>query len=486
MVWIIEGVQESMKRIASFVMLLVLLASALAACGAATPATSTAPSTAAGGTQASVAASVAAATTAASAAASPSAAATTETMATATTDTTATTTAGTDGTAVAGTDGTAVAEENLPDVSALNLSGIRIGYQGPLSGPQAQFGTTGLNGAQLAVEQLGEQMGFQGVEIAQFDDQATETVGASNANTIAADQNIMCVVGHINSGVALAALPTYRDANLVMISPANTNPRVTEEFDGTAYRLVGRDDVQGVVAADFAVNELQAKNAYVLHDQTAYGEGLATVFRDTLEERGVTVAGFAGTQEQSVFDAVLTPIQAANPDVIFFGGIYSTVGPFIQQLRERGIEATVLGGDGLDSPDLTRLAGETAVGTNYVSVSGPASAYPQAAQFSEDYQSQFNAPAGYPAFQAYDAAKACLLAIANAATEANGKPTREQVEAAMEDVDTFQGVTGTVTFDEEGDRSPATYYVFEVVSGDPENWGQNTVAGTVEAEPPAE
>ena len=479
-----------MKRIVSLVMLLVLLASVLAACGGATPA-GTASTTASVGTDtgatASVAASAATASvaasaattesTAASAAASPSAAATAEASAAG---------AGTTATTTAGTEGTAVAEETLPDVSALNLSGIKIGYQGPLSGPQAQFGTTGLNGAQIAVEQLGEQMGFQGVEIAQFDDQAQETTGASNANTIAADQSIMCVVGHINSGVALAALPTYRDANLVMISPANTNPRITEEFDGTAYRLVGRDDVQGVVAADFAVNELQAKNAYVLHDQTAYGEGLATVFRDTLEERGVTVAGFAGTQEQSVFDAVLTPIQAANPDVIFFGGIYSTVGPFIQQLRERGIEATVLGGDGLDSSDLTRLAGEAGVGTNYVSVSGPASAYPQAAQFGQDYQTQFSAPAGYPAFQAYDAAKACLLAIANAASEANGKPTREQVKAAMEDVDTFQGVTGTVTFDDEGDRSPATYYVFEVVSGDPTKWGENTVAGTVDAEPPAE
>jgi len=467
-----------MKRVVSFVSLLVVLASLLAACGAATPAASPATSTVA---EASASAAVSTApSVAASASAAPSVAASASVAATTETSASASAGAGTTTTT------TAAAAEELPSVSGIDLGSIKIATQGPLSGPQAQFGTTGLNGARIAVEQLGEEMGFSNIQIAQFDDQAQEPVGASNANTIAADQDIMCVVGHINSGVALAALPTYRDANIVMISPANTNPRVTEEFDGTGYRLVGRDDVQGVVAADFAQNNLQAKSVYVLHDQTAYGEGLATVFRDEMEKRNVTVAGFAGTQESAVFDAVLTPIQAANPDVIFFGGIYSTVGPFIQQLRERGIEAKVIGGDGLDSSDLTRLAGEAAVGANYVSVSGPASAYPQAAQFSQDYQSQFNAPAGYPAFQAYDAAKACMIAIANAATEANGRPTREQVKAALEELDTYQGVTGTVSFDDEGDRSPATYYVFEVQSGDPANWGQNTVAGTVEAEPPAE
>ncbi len=475
-----EGVEVFMKRIVSFVMLLVVLASLLAACGAATPASSPAASTTtdAGASAAvsmapSVAASVAASESAApSVAASASVAATTETS--------------TAAEASAATTSTATVAEELPSVSGLDLGTVKIAYQGPLSGPQVQFGTTGFNGARIAVEQLGEEIGFQNLELVQFDDQATESVGASNANSIAADQDIMCVVGHINSGVALAALPTYRDANLVMISPANTNPRITEEFDGTGYRLVGRDDVQGVVAADFAQNNLQAKNVYVLHDQTAYGEGLATVFRDEMETRGITVAGFAGTQETAVFDAVLTPIQAANPDVVFFGGIYDRAGPLIQQMRDRGIEAPILGGDGLDSPDLAQLGGEAVVGTNYVTVSGPASSYPQAAQFAQDYQEANNTPAAYPSFQAHDSAKACLLAIANAATEANGRPTREQVKAAMEEVDTFQGVTGTVTFDDEGDRAPATYYVFEVQSGDPANWGQNTVAGTVEAEPPAE
>lgn len=415
-----------------------------------------------------------------SAAASASAAA--STAATATTDATDTSAAPSE--TATGTSGSAGGAA-LPNVGSISdLGTVKIALQGPLSGSQALFGNTAKNGAELAVEQLGQEIGFTNLELAPFDDQAQETVGAANANTIAADQDIMCVVGHINSGVALAALPTYRDANLVMISPANTNPRITDDFAGTAYRLVGRDDVQGVVAADFAEKNLQAKNIYVLHDQSAYGEGLATVFRDEIERRNLTVAGFAGTQETSVFDAVLTPIQAANPDLVFFGGIYDKAGPLLQQMRERGIEAKFLGGDGLDSPDLTRLGGEAAVGANYVTVSGPASSYPAASQFVTDYQAKYNTAASYPAFQAYDATRACLVAIANAATDANGRPTREQVKAAFAEIGSYEGVTGDVTFNQEGDRDPATYYIFEVKESDPANWGNNTVAAEIEQAPP--
>jgi ABC-type branched-subunit amino acid transport system substrate-binding protein len=331
---------------------------------------------------------------------------------------------------------------------------------------------------------LGEQIGFTDLEFVPFDDQAQEPVGASNANTIAADQDILCVVGHVNSGVALAALPTYKSANLTMISPANTNPRITEEFTGTAYRVVGRDDVQGVVAADFASKTLQAKTVYVLHDQTAYGEGLATVFRDQAEKNGLTVAGFAGTQETAVFDAVLTPILAATPDLVFFGGIYDRAGPLLQQMRGRGIEAKFLGGDGLDASDLARLGGEGVVGANYVTVAGPASSYPQAGQFVQDYQAKYGQPGAYPALQAYDGARACMVAIANAATKANGKPTRQQVNEAFKELGAFQGVTGNIEFNEKGDRDPATYYVFEVKSGDPAKWGENEVVDTIESKPP--
>ncbi|MDQ5853412.1 MAG: branched-chain amino acid ABC transporter substrate-binding protein [Chloroflexota bacterium] len=484
------------KRIASLLMLLVLVSAVLAACGAPTTTTTTTETTGAAGAATTVE-TTAAETTAAETATEIMAETAAETATTVMEETATTAETATAGetatevgmageTATAGaTAGATAAAEPLPNVGGLNLGPIKIASQSPLSGPQAQFGGNARNGAELGIQQLGQQMGFTNVQFAPFDDQAQEPVGAANASTIAADQQILCVVGHVNSGVALAALPTYRDANLVMISPANTNPRVTEEFDGTGYRVVGRDDVQGVVAADFAKNNLNAQNAYVLHDQTAYGEGLATVFRDHAQSIGINIAGFAGTQETSVFDAVLTPIQAANPDLVFFGGIYDRGGPLVQQMRERGIQAKFLGGDGLDASDFVRLGGEGAVGANYVTVSGPASAYPAAAQFIQDYQAKYNQPAAYPAFQAYDSAQACLRAIANAAIDANGMPTREQVKAALEELGPYDGVTGRVAFNDEGDRDPATYYIFEVASADPAQWANNRVAGSIEAEPPA-
>ena len=484
-----------MKQRVSITMLLALVLSVLAACGA--PATSspapassgaassTSPSTSASASSSpSTSASASASGSAAGGVVVPSASASPRTSASASTSATA----ATDETAVTGaTAGTGATEGAgggaLPTLNAgIDVGTIKVATQGPLSGPQSQFGSTARNGAQLAVEQLAEQMGLD-VELVEFDDQATEAIGTSNAASIAADQDIMCVVGHINSGVALGALPTYRDANVIMISPANTNPRITEDFDDTAYRLVGRDDVQGVVAADFAQSE-GLTNVYVLHDQTSYGEGLASVFRTHAQEIGLNVVDYVGTQETSVFDAVLTPIQAANPDLVFFGGIYDKAGPLLQQMRSRGIQARFLGGDGLDSSDLTRLGGEAAVGTNYVTVSGPASAYPEAAQFVEDYQAAYNAPGGYPALQAYDATRACLTAVVDAANAANGRPTREQVKAAMAEIEPFTGVTGPVEFNEEGDRDPAVYYIFEVESAVPEEFGNNTVADSIEQSPP--
>lgn len=478
-----------MKRIASIVMLLVVMAATLVACGggAATPTTSGAASTAAS-TAASLAASTPAESTAASTAASeaastePSMAASTAASSAASASAGASTAASSAAGASAGASAAATLE--LPDVSGLDLGTIKIASQSPLSGPQAQFGGNARNGTELAIKQIGAQMGFQDLQFRPEDDQADPTTGAARANDLATDQDVMCVAGHVNSGVALAALPTYQDANLVMISPANTNPRITDEFNDTAYRLVGRDDVQGVVAANFA-QQSGAKTVYVLHDQTPYGEGLATVFRDTAQQLGLTVTGFAGTAETNVFDSVITPIQAANPDLLFYGAIYSTAGPLIRQMRDRGLETRVLGGDGFDSSDLAQLAGEAAKGVNYVSVSGPASSYPQAAQFAKDYQAAYGAAAAYPAFQAYDAATACMLAIGNAAVEANGRPTREQVKAAMQKITGFAGVTGDVSFDDKGDRSPATYYIFEVGSGDPAQWGNNKVVSEIEQAPPS-
>jgi branched-chain amino acid transport system substrate-binding protein len=361
---------------------------------------------------------------------------------------------------------------------------IKIATQSPLSGPQAAIGIGISNAAELGVAQLAgplEEMGFT-VALEPFDDQAQPEVGSANANNIISDPDILCVDGHYNSGVALAALPTYESANLAMVSPANTAPAITEDFPN-AFRIVGRDDLQGPIGAQFADEGLNAETIYIVHDQTDYGQGIAEFFRQEAESRGITIQGFEGTQETSVFDSILTPIQAQTPDAIYFAGIFSQAGPFFAQARDRGIQAEFLGPDGLDNSELAELAGEAVAGMHYTSVAAPVSQFPDAAQFAQDYEAEYGEPAPPFSAQAYDVVGICVEAIANAAETAGGKPSREQVVEALRELQSYEGITGTYTFDEDGDPDPATYYVLQVNVDD---WNANEVASRIESSPPPE
>lgn len=361
---------------------------------------------------------------------------------------------------------------------------IKIATQSPLSGGQAALGEGIKLGAQLAIEKLGgplQKMGFK-VELVPFDDQAKPDVGVANAKNIVADLEILAVIGHLNSGVAIPASEVYREASLAMISPSNTAPEVTDRGFPNIYRVCGRDDVQGPVGAEFARSFLTAKTAYVIHDKTTYGEGVASFFREAAEKKGIKIVGFEGTEERSNFDPILTPIKARNPDLIYFGGLYDQAGPFFKQAREKGIRARFLGPDGLDSSDLVKIAGKAVVGMYYTTVAGPASLYPPARQFAEEYKKKFGKNPEPFAAQAYDATAIALKAIA-AAARGGAMPTREAVSAAVRTVK-HTGITGTIQFNEKGDPRRATYLVLQVASDNPDNWGDNRVAQRLSFAPP--
>ena len=149
-------------------------------------------------------------------------------------------------------------------------------------------------GAQLAIEKLKdpiERAGFS-VELVPFDDQAKPDVGVANAEKIIADPDILLVIGHLNSGVAIPSSTVYRQVDLAMISPANTNPVVTDRGYPNVNRVSGRDDVQGVVGAEFAHRELRAGSVFAIHDRTRYGQGVAEFFRSHAERSGIRVLGF--------------------------------------------------------------------------------------------------------------------------------------------------------------------------------------------------
>jgi len=376
-----------------------------------------------------------------------------------------------------------------PPAEAQQKGTIKIASQSPLSGEQAALGEGIKLGAQLAVEKFKgplEKMGFK-VQYVPYDDQAKPDVGVANAKNIVADPDILLLVGHLNSGVALPSSEIYKEVDLGMISPANTNPLITDRNYKNVSRVCGRDDVQGDVGATFAKEQLKVKSAYVLHDKTLYGQGVAEFFRDKSKKLGIEVVGFEGTEEKANFDPIITPMKAKNPELMYFGGIYNQAAVLLKQAREKGMgKALFLGPDGMDSSEMVKIAGKAAVGMYYTTVVGPPTVYPEAKGFIADFKKAFGKDPEPFAAQAYDSTALGLKAIEAAVKAAGGKkPTRAAVTAEIRKVKNFRGITGTITFDEKGDPVKAKYFIIKVISDDPGKWGGNQVIKTLEiAAPP--
>jgi branched-chain amino acid transport system substrate-binding protein len=369
----------------------------------------------------------------------------------------------------------AVALVPASELGAQGKGTIKVATQSPLSGGQAALGEGIKLGTQLAVEQLRGNLTKQGfkVELVPFDDQAKPDVGVANAKNIIADKDILVVIGHLNSGVAIPSSEVYKEVDLPMISPANTNEKITDRGYPSVNRVCGRDDVQGPVGAEFAALTLKVKSVYVVHDKTTYGQGVAEAFKAEAEKKGVKVVAFEGTEEKSNFDPIITPIKAKNPDLVYFGGIYDQGAPFFKQAREKGVKAKFLGPDGLDSSDLVKIGGKALVGLYYTTAAAPSTS-PQAKKFGDDFKKKFGKNPEPYAAESYVATAIALKAIES--TVAGGKaPTRGTVAAAIRKVK-YTGMTGAIEFDDKGDPKKASYYVMQVTSDNPEKWGDNKEA----------
>ncbi len=368
---------------------------------------------------------------------------------------------------------------------ALEAKGtIRIATQSPLSGPQEVFGDAIKRGAQLALDKLkgsSTRLGWK-VELVPFDDEDKPDVAVRNAKHIVNEQDILLVIGHLSSRVTLLSSEVYREVDLAMISPASTDPKLTDRKYRNVNRVCGRDDAQGEAGARFAKDELKINSAYVLHDKTLYGQAVAEVFRDMAKKLGVEIRGFEGTEEKANFDPIITPIKAKNPDLVYFGGIYSQAAIFLKQMREKGVEAKFLGPDGMDSSEMVKIAGKAAVGMYYSTITGPPTIYPEAAGFAKDFKAKFKKDPEPFAALAYDATAIALKAIE--AVAAKSKPTRAAVAEAIRKTKNYKGLTGTITFDEKGDPVKAKYFIFQVVSDDPAKWGESKLIKTLEIEAP--
>ncbi|WP_291428433.1 branched-chain amino acid ABC transporter substrate-binding protein [Deinococcus sp.] len=364
---------------------------------------------------------------------------------------------------------------NLTVLAALALgtasaqTTIKIASLSPLSGGQSDLGTQIRNGTQLAVNEYKAQfkkLGFDLV-LVPYDDQADPATGTAAARKIAADRQILAVVGTLNSGVAIPSSAALQPSHVAMVSPANTANSVTDRGLSNMNRIVARDDSQGPAGANFISGTLKAKSVYLINDKTAYGEGLTKEVEKALKASGVTVIATEGTEEKSDFSSIIAKIKLQKPDAIYFGGIYNQVGVFIKQLREGGVATPVVGGDGLDSGELPVIVG-TANANNiyFTTVAAPIDALPAAKVFAANYKKTFKDDVqGFGAF-GYDAAKVVLQGTLNA-VRANGNklPSRTQVEKAIRK-GSFTGLlSGNVSFNSVGDRKAGTLYVMNVTAG---------------------
>jgi len=360
-----------------------------------------------------------------------------------------------------------------------------------LTGGQNGIGLPIKQGAQLGLQKLGDglkTLGYQ-VELAPYDDQATPAIGTANADAIIADPTILCGVGHYNSGVFIPASEKYHTAGLAFVSPGATNPTVTTRGYLEVSRIVGRDDVQGPAAEEYAYTTLGARSAFVIHDTSVAGLGVAEYFRGAADADAMAIVGFEGTTETADFSTLIATLLAADADVVFFGGIFNQAAVFFKQAREAGYTGTFLGTDGFDASGLVAIGGAALAaegGMAFTSIVAPADSYAGAADFIAAYETAFgNAPETFAA-QGYDAMGICLAGIEAAATASGRLPTRNEVAIAIRAL-TYTGLTGTLNFDANGDLPLAPYFIVKVNATTEAEWlaGANETVASFELAPPS-
>ncbi len=342
---------------------------------------------------------------------------------------------------------------------------IKIATQSPLSGGSSIQGEAIRLGAQMSLEDHKEEftkLGYS-LELVPYDDQGDPKKGVANAEQIGADQAVLGVIGHLNSGVSIPSSVVYEKYNIPMISPASTATEFTDRKLKVANRVVARDDFQGPAAASYAVETKGAKKIFVIQDKTAYGQGLAEAFRDKAQELGATIVGYEGiTVGEKDFNGVLNIVATQNPDFIFFGGLYAEGGLIMKQARDKGITAPIMGGDALDSSGLVEVAGPDVKGALYSSVAGEIAKMEGGPEWGARYQKEFGkAPEGYSAY-AYDSMTIMLDAVKKTLESSKGEmPTREAVRDAVRATKDFKGIATQVTFDDKGDNAFAKVYIYE-------------------------
>lgn len=355
-------------------------------------------------------------------------------------------------------------EGGAPAASGGGVQVVKIGSASPLTGPQAHIGIDIRNGVQLGIDDAnaaGIEIGGKKIrfELLAEDDEANPTKATTVAQKLV-DAKVVAVVGHFNSGASIPASKIYSDAGITQISPGSTNPKYTQQGFKTTYRVVANDDQQGPVCAQYAVGKLGVKNIAVIDDSTAYGQGLANSFETKAKELGATIVAHEHTSDTDTdFTAILTAIKAKNPDLVFFGGIDTQAGPMAKQMAGLGIKARFLGGDGMQTPNFIKLAGDSAEGA-LASIPGlPKDKMPGGKAFLEKFKAKYNAEVELFAPMGYDAVFVLIEAMKRANSTEAAKTLAEMPNTK------YAGVIGPIAFDAKGDLKDGPLTIYTVKGG---------------------
>jgi len=333
---------------------------------------------------------------------------------------------------------------------------VTIAHVGPTSGAIAHLGKDNENGAKLAVEELnaaGVTIGGKKVTLRLMteDDAADPKQGTAVAQKLA-DAKVVGVIGHLNSGTSIPASSIYNDAGIPQISPSATNPKLTRQGFKVTFRLVADDTQLGGSLGRYAVKELKGKSIAVIDDRTAYGQGVAQEFTKAVEAAGGKVVAKEFTTDKATdFSAILTTIKGKKADVVFFGGMDAVAGPMLRQMKSLGINAKFLGGDGICSTELVKLAGDSVTDNQvYCAEAGAIEAgspFEKArADFDKKFKAKFGTDVQVYAPYVYDGVNVMVAAMVKAGSSDPAKYL--PVLAATKD---FKGVTGNISFDNKGD-----------------------------------
>lgn len=338
---------------------------------------------------------------------------------------------------------------------ATQAQDLKMAMIGPITGPNAAFGAQIKNGVEQAAADINAAGGILGRKIVLSfgDDVSDPKQGVSVANKLSAE-GVKYVVGPFNSGVTMPASEVYQENGVLEITPSATNPKVTERGLWNIFRTCGRDDQQGTVAGAYIVKNFKGKKIAVVHDKTTYGQGLADETRKAMAKGGMKEVLYEGVNiGEKDFSALVSKIKASGADLVYWGGLHTEAGLIVRQMRDQGVKAPMMGGDGITTDEFAAVGGPGVEGT--LMTYGPdARKNPAAKAVVEKFRAKKFEPEAYTLYSY--AAMEVIKQAAEAAKTLDTKKVAAQIKSGQK----FKTVLGELSFDKKGDLTKLDYVMY--------------------------